>query len=117
MQNQQNFNPAEFALDLVSVDYSSPESEEESRARVHKLLAAHRSVNQSVSQWAGCGCVSVGVFTCRGIEWIIWCDCAHAFTPHITYTTPATAPRSPASSLPSKSAARASPPSPPSSSW
>lgn len=40
----QNFNPAEFALDLVSVDYSSRESEEAARARVQKLLGAHRCV-------------------------------------------------------------------------
>lgn len=46
-QNMQNFNPAEFALDLVSVDYSSPESEAESRARVEKLLAAHRYAMQA----------------------------------------------------------------------
>lgn len=60
---QQNFNPAEFALDLVSVDFSSPESEEESRARVQKLLAAHRSV--------GCVVVCCVLYVDRGTDWIM----------------------------------------------
>ena len=36
-------NPAEHVLDLVSIDYSTEESETTSRARVHKLLEAHRA--------------------------------------------------------------------------
>lgn len=34
------YNPAEHWIDLVSIDYASPDSEASSRARVHKLHAA-----------------------------------------------------------------------------
>ncbi|GBG66269.1 hypothetical protein CBR_g57867 [Chara braunii] len=38
-----HFNPAEFFSDLISVDYSSPAKEEESKKRLQKLVAAFRA--------------------------------------------------------------------------
>lgn len=39
----QSFNPAEFALDLVSIDYTNAETEADSRLRLGQLLASWRA--------------------------------------------------------------------------
>jgi hypothetical protein len=36
----QHYNPAEFVADLISIDFSSPEVEAETRARVSQLVVA-----------------------------------------------------------------------------
>lgn len=35
-----HYNPAEFVADLISIDFSSPELEQETRGRVQQLVAA-----------------------------------------------------------------------------
>ncbi|KXZ53267.1 hypothetical protein GPECTOR_7g1161 [Gonium pectorale] len=42
----EHFNPAEFLADLISIDFASPEAEADSRARLAKLVAAWRDVEQ-----------------------------------------------------------------------
>jgi len=36
----QHYNPAEFVADLISIDFTSPELEADSRGRVQQLVAA-----------------------------------------------------------------------------
>lgn len=50
----QHYNPAEFVADLISIDFSSPELEAETRARVQQLVAAWEgsAAAQAVKQHA-----------------------------------------------------------------
>lgn len=72
----QHYNPAEFVADLISIDYSSPELEEESKTRVQVLVdawakseaskaaeaaaAAHKHMNRTSSGVLALGTVNAG---------------------------------------------------------
>jgi hypothetical protein len=59
----QHYNPAEFVADLISIDFSSPELESETRGRVQQLVAAWESSEaaHAVKQHAGMARTPSGV--------------------------------------------------------